>query len=106
MAPRQQLQDLLKTIQGTTPETETKVYYQAPSKDKMVYPCIEYHIDSEDAIRADNQPYSLTLGYQVTIMSRDPDSPLRELVARLPLCAFNRYYVADGLHHYVYKLFF
>jgi hypothetical protein len=97
MGQRLQLQEILKTL---TPE----VYFQAPSKDKMEYPCIVYNIDGEDAKYADNNPYSLTLRYQVTVIDRTPDTPIRGKVANLPGSRFNRFFVADGLNHYVYNL--
>lgn len=97
--PRQKLQDLLLTI---TP----KVYHQPPANDKMVYPCILYMRDAEDRKYAGNLPYSRTKRYQVTIMDRDPDSQIPEKVAQLPMCSFEQHFVADGLHHDVFSLYF
>jgi hypothetical protein len=100
MAPRLQLQVLLSGLGAE------KVYFQAPSQDKMVYPCIMYNIDDEDAKYADNNPYSRTLKYQVTIIDRNPDTLIREKVAELPMSAFQRFFVVDGLNHFVYNIFF
>lgn len=83
-----------------------KVYFQAPPKDEMEYPCVVYGIDAEDTKYADNNPYSRTLGYQVTIIDRNPDSDIPGKVANLPMSSFSRFYVVDGLNHTVYKLFF
>jgi hypothetical protein len=104
MAPRQNLQDLLKGVQGET--TETKVYFQPPSKDKMVYPCIVYDLDDVDTSHADNEPYTITDQYQVTVIDRNPDTLIRKAVEKLPRCSFNRKFVVDGLHHFVYKLYY
>jgi hypothetical protein len=100
MAQRLQLQALLETL---GPE---KVYFQSPSEDKMVYPCILYSIDEEAAKYADNNPYSLTFGYQVTVIDRNPDSVIPKKVARLPMSSYRRFFVVDGLNHTVYRLFF
>jgi len=100
MAQRLQLQVLLASL---GPE---KVYFQAPSQDRMVYPCIMYSIDNEETIHADNKPYSRTLRYQVTIIDRDPDSLIPAKVAALPLSSFSGAFVVDGLNHSVYNLYF
>lgn len=100
MGQRQALQDLLKTLGAE------KVYFQAPSEDEMVYPCILYAIDSEDTKYADNNPYSHIRGYQVTVIDRNPDSAIPGKIASLPLSSFRRFFVVDGLNHFVYNLFF
>lgn len=100
MGQRLQLQALLKEL---GPE---KVYFQEPSADVMVYPCIVYAIDSEDVTYADNNPYNLTLGYQATVIDRNPDSLIPGKLARLPMSKFQRAFRANGLHHTVYKIFF
>lgn len=100
MGQRLQLQTLLLSLGSK------KVYFQAPSADAMEYPCIMYSVDAEDTTFADNNPYSRTLGYQVTVIDRNPDSEIPAKVAHLPMCSFQRRYVVDGLHHSVYKLFF
>lgn len=100
MGQRQQLQDLLKTLGAS------KVYFQAPSQDMMEYPCILYSKDDEDAKFADNNPYSRTIRYQVTIIDRNPDSQIPGKVANLPLSSFSRFFVVEGLNHSIYNLYF
>lgn len=102
MGQRQQFQDLLKTLVPIG----AKVYFQAPSGEQMVYPCVSYTIDAEDAKYADNNPYTRTLGYQVTVIDRNPDSVIPAKIASMPMTAFNRFFVVDGLNHFVYKTFF
>ena len=100
MAPRQVLQDLLKTFGSAA------VYFQEPSADKMLYPCIIYGLDSVDATFADNKPYTQTNRYLVTVIDRNPDSLLPGKVSSLPMSAFSRRFVKDGLYHSSYNLFF
>jgi len=100
MAPRQQLHDLLKTFGAA------EVYFQAPSQDKMVFPCIMYNLDDEFAAYADNTPYSRISKYQVTVIDRNPDSQIRGKIADLPMSSFQRFFVVDGLNHTVYNLYF
>ena len=101
MAPRLELQALLKTILGTE-----YVYFQPPPSIQMKYPCIVYKRDYVDTKHADNLPYSQKKRYQITVIDQDPDSHIPDKVGRLPLCAFDRMYTADNLNHDVYKLFF
>lgn len=99
-----QRRDLHSILEGL--EKVKKAYFQAPSQDKMEFPCIAYEIDSEDVTYADNNPYNRTLGYQVTVIDRDPDSDIPRQVASLSMSSFRRRFVTDGLNHTVYKLFF
>lgn len=96
---RLQLQELLETL---TP----KVYFQPPANVQMEYPCIVYARDYADTRFADNSPYRHTKRYQVTVIDRDPDSDVPDKVAALPLCRFDRAFVADNLNHDVFRLFF
>lgn len=99
MAPRQQLHDILTAI---TPN----VYFQPPENVRMEYPCIVYNRDFLDTKFADNEPFSLTKRYMVTVIDRDPDSDIPDRVAELPMSTFNRFFAADGLNHDVYQVFF
>lgn len=99
MAPRLELQTLLEGI------TE-HVYFQPPENLAIVYPCIVYARDFAETKFADNLPYDHKKRYMVTVIDRDPDSSIPDQVAKLPTCTFNRFYVADGLNHDVYQLYF
>lgn len=72
----------------------------------MQYPCIVYARDNADTRFADNQPRMRTTRYSVTVIDRDPDSDIPGKVAMLPLCSTDRSFVADNLHHDVFRLFF
>lgn len=97
--PRLDLQTLLLTLCDN-------VYHQAPVDKKLVYPCIIYKRDDQLVNHADNLPYTEAVRYQVTIIDRDPDSAIPGLVAKLPLCRFDRHFAADNLNHDVYNLYF
>jgi hypothetical protein len=97
--PRAELQTKFEAI---TPN----VYFQPPSNLQMKYPCIRYVRNNRATRFANDKPYAHTKGYQVTILDRDPDSVLPEMVADLPMCRFERHYKADDLNHDVYTIFF
>lgn len=97
--PRIELQALLKTLCAN-------VYFQPPDGTKMTYPCITYERDTGVTLFADNLPHRIETRYMVTIIDRDPDSAIRDKVAFLPSCTFNRSFPADNLNHDVYTLYF
>lgn len=99
---RLQLQAVLEAIVGST----DRVYFQPPSNVQMQYPCVVYQRDGEDAEFADNVLYRHKQRYQITLIDRDPDSPLWAPIRQLPLCSFNRFFVADNLNHDVFTIFF
>lgn len=99
MAPRLELQTLLEGI------TEN-VYFQPPENLVVVNPCIVYQREFAETEFADNLPYSIKKRYMVTVIDRDPESSIPDQVAKLPMCIFNRFFVADGLNHDVFQLYF
>lgn len=99
MAPRLALQALLEAL-------APNVYFQPPANVQMKYPCIVYRRDFSDTRFADNAPYNNTTRYSVTVIDRDPDSGIPVKVQALPLCSYDRGFVADGLNHDVFRLYF
>jgi hypothetical protein len=83
------------------------VYFQPPSNVQMEYPCIVYQREFGDTKFASDLPYRHTRRYTVTIISRNPDNEeIYDKVAALPMCTYNRFYVAETLNHDVFYLFF
>jgi len=72
----------------------------------MNYPAIVYQRDDVDTVFAGNLPYRHTKRYEVTVIDRDPDSPIPDRIAALPLSSFNRHFVTENLNHDVYTLYF
>lgn len=99
MDRRLQLQALLESFCDN-------VYFQPPPDAQMQYPCIRYRRDDADTKFADNKPYGRKKRYQVTVIDPDPDSPIPDQIATLPLCSFDRFFTADNLNHDVYNVYF
>lgn len=99
MGRRQQLNQLFKTF---TPN----VYFQPPEDVKLVYPAIVYKRDYAETKHADNKVYSFTKRYQVTVISRESDDEIVDLVAFLPQTTYIRYFAAEQLHHDILNIFF
>lgn len=104
MDRRPELHQILKKlyIKG-----EPHVYYQPPKDQQIKYPCIIYKLDDMPAIHANNYPYLWGHKYQVTVVDRNPESPLRERVQALPTAKMKTApYERDNLHHFVFSLFY
>lgn len=99
---RLMLDDILRTqILGSD-----NVYFQPPESVKMSYPAIRYELSRIDLQYADDRPYMSAKRYSVTIIDKNPDSFLPDLITALPFCSFNRFYTADNLNHWVFDLYF
>lgn len=101
MGLRTDLHDILKGILGSG-----HVYYQPPETVKLSYPCIRYEKAPGDQRHADNQLYSYRSRYNITLITRDPDSDLVWKLLELPMCRYDRHFTADNLYHDVFELYF
>lgn len=101
MRTRMDLQRMLEDIMGTR-----NVYFQPPGNVKMEYPCIVYDMDQIDMHRADNEPYMQNRRYSLTLIDRNPESPILDKLLALPYVAFNQHFTSDGLHHFILSLYF
>lgn len=99
MASRLELQTLLETI---TPN----VYFQMPPSLSMIYPCIIYRLNDINIKHANNKPYSYQKGYTITVIDQSPDSLLPDILCGFSGIAFDRFYTADNLNHFVFSLYF
>jgi hypothetical protein len=99
--PKPDLQALLEIVLGSE-----NVYFQPPSDTEIEYPCIIYSRDSADAKHANDKLYLYRPRYQVIVVDRDPDSPIVRRVAAIPMCRYDRRYVADNLNHDVFNIYY
>ena len=81
-----------------------KAYYQPPERLAIEYPCVVYQLDRMDSSFADDIRYHTTRRYQVTVIDRNPDSRLVDIVASMPFSRLIRTYTADYLNHTVFEL--
>ncbi len=101
MGTRIELQSLLEDLQEGL-----NVYFQPPPSFRMSYPAIVYNRDLNHVDYADNLPYSRTIRYQITVIDKDPDSPIPDMVAALPLSRYVRHFTTENLNHDIYDLYF
>lgn len=83
-------------------DEEPHLYYQPTPSVRLVYPCCVYHLKSMPARYADDTPYFSWLTFDVTYMTRNSASSFPTLLQQSKDFSFDRYYTADGLHHYAF----
>lgn len=101
MGTRLELQTLLEGLLGSR-----NVYYQPPASVQMKYPAIVYSRDDIENDHANNRVYAQHVAYQVIVIDKNPDSDYVKRVSMLPMCSFDRHYVADNLNHDAFTLYF
>lgn len=99
--PRTDLQTLLEGLLGSS-----NVYFQPPETLQMSYPCIVYQRYISKSQFADGMPYLYTHQYQVSVIDPDPDSPIPDKVATLPMCHHNRSFAVSNLNHDIFNLYY
>ena len=99
--PRSELHARLEAIPGVN-----DAWFQEDATKTLNYPVIVYARDDSFSLYADNIKYFFKKRYTVTVIDRNPDSPIPDLVEALPFTTFDRFYVKDGLNHFVFNLYF
>lgn len=82
------------------------VYYQPPESKKLNYPCVIYQFSRYEQKRADDISYFNHKCYLATYIDKDPCSTVPDEILNLPMCRFDRFYVSDGLNHWVFVIYF
>lgn len=100
MRTRESLDSTLRAVLGTG-----NVYFQPPEGTKIEYPCIIYSRTDYYTRHADNKKYQIHRRYTITAISKNPDSKLPDRLIELPMCDFDRHYVADNLNHDVFNIY-
>jgi len=94
------LQAILAGLDGVN-----AAYIQPPTK--LDYPCIMIERGLPSSVSfADNIKYLLKKGYTITVMDRNPESLIPDLVEELPHCQVNQAFKTEGINHTVFQLFF
>ena len=98
---RIELHEILVGILGSR-----NVYFQPPASVSMKYPAIVYSWDGNNHTIADNTRYIPRRRYQVTVIDRDPDSKIPDMVEALPYCRMTTTMIVDNLHQFVFSISF
>lgn len=84
----------------------SNVYFQPPENIKMKYPAIVYRRSDSWVISADNLPYRNLKGYEITYITKDPDSEIPDrMLELLTNCRYDRCTTVDNLYNHYLTLF-
>lgn len=101
MGSRLDLQKILESVKGVK-----KAYFQPPATVQLKYPCIIYELAGDRTQHADNIKYLRKKRYTLMVIDRDPDSEIYERLLDLQFSAFDRFYTADNLNHWIISLYY
>lgn len=101
MHNRLELQALLESILGSR-----NVYYQPPESFKLKYPAIVYERNMIFNRSADDLTYKQDHEYSITVIDKDPDSPVVFAISKLPKCRFSNHFTSDNLNHDVFSIYY
>lgn len=73
----------------------------------MTHPCIVYRRSPGSHEHADNKLYHYTQQYELTLISRDPDTnTARMQLLALSMCKHDVSFAAENLNHDVFSIYF
>lgn len=102
MARRLQLHEELCSILGSR-----NVYFQPPESVKLKYDAIVYNTADRNDLKADDGKYRSFVGYDVTFISRDPDSEIPDLLLNsFQRIRHSRSFTTDNLHHDLFRIYY
>ena len=97
---QEELEDLLRDKLAILDDGSPAIYFQPPENVKLKYPCLIYSRDTDYFRHANDTPYFIKPQYEVTIISRDPDNNIADIVVEhFKYCRHNRRFMADNLIH-------
>jgi hypothetical protein len=100
MASRLQLHEELCKILGSR-----NVYFNHPESVKMQYPAIVYSLNDYGNTLANNEVYIQWPDYSVTLIDKNPDSPIAKTLSMKRGFRLSRPpYPSDGLYHFPFTL--
>lgn len=106
MGDRKALGRLLKQLLNSCGYATESVYYQSPKNTLMTYPAIIYRKMRLESNYADDKRYLKNQPYEITVIDRIPDNPVCDLLLDVPFCEPSTSYIAEGLHHNKFTVYY
>lgn len=83
------------------------VYFQPPANIRMIYPCIVYSKSQRQTLYASDDIYQGRQLYSVTVITKNPDSPIPlELEHAFQYATIQNYLVVEGLHQTTLRIYY
>ena len=92
----------------------SNVYFEPPKNLQLIYPCVIFKRGADSHRSCDNRIYKLDNAYDITYVSYEPDDQMANVILvgdlthepPFKMIRKIRHYVAEGLHHDQYKLYY
>lgn len=82
-------------------------YFQPTERVRLQYDAIVYSITGFDQKTADNKGYVVRPGYQVTCISKDPETPLpMAILYHFERCSPGLPFVSENLYHFPFTIYY
>lgn len=82
-------------------------YFEPPESVRMQYDAVVYKRSTLNVRRADNKSYIIRDSYDVTVISRNPETPIPLAIQQhFELCSPGRFFVRDNLYHFPFTIFY
>lgn len=106
MDRRLQFDEELREIQNTALGYQ-HTYFEPPESVRMQYDAVVYERSTLNVRRADNKTYHARDAYNVTVISRNPETEVPKLLQEhFERCAPGRFFVQDNLHHFPFTIIY
>lgn len=108
MGHSQKLSDKVYYIQNHIKEKGVdNVYFEPPQNIKMFYPCVVFKRGVMSSRHAGNKTYKIDDAWDLTYIRFDPDDEIpHQMLEWFQMIRHTRTFVADGLHHDQFKLYY
>jgi hypothetical protein len=105
MKDRLELDDILAGIIGITEsDGDRHTYYNPPPSVRMRYPAIKYSLSNVASKYANDGVYNVAPTYEAILIDEEVDTQYLIPMLHIPQCKFNRFYIAEGLNHWVFTI--
>lgn len=98
---QEELQEILSSFDGVV-----AAYIQKPLNVKLTPPYVVHELDGDWVARADNTVYASMNKYTVTLVAREPDTPIFDVIRVLPYTKFDRRLIVGGLYNFIFTTYF
>ena len=93
-------------LKAIADELGCSLYFQPPADIRLTYPCILYSASGSQDMRANNGHYVLHIGYDITYITKDPDTKVPfKILETVSYGNLGRQFVSDNLYHHVIECY-
>jgi len=97
-----ELREIQETVLGYQ-----HTYFEPTEAVRLKYDAVVYERTTMNVRRADNRAYAIRDSYQVTVISRDPETLVPKAIQEhFERCAPGRFFVRDNLYHFPFTIFY